>query len=372
MLTRYLVRELLATLLVVTTVLLLASIGARFLDYLSEVAQGALALGALWQVLALRVPLFAQLVLPLSLFIAILLTLGRSSSDLETGAMHAAGVSPLRIAAVMLSVVLPMAALVGAMSLWFAPNAALRLAALLDGQRRLHDFNLVVPRRFTTFADGKRVSYVDAVVGEGRELRGVFIAERDALVPSRAVADKQPARRGAQATPMGFIWASSGRQQRDPVSGAMYLELRDGRRYRGVPGDAEFQVTEFARFAQRLSRQPMLLSVAELRARSTPLLARATDAKSFAEWHWRWALPLFTLVTGLLAVAVGRVPPRAGRFARVSAALALFLTYLGMLFAARDLLDRGATLAGGGLVWVHLPFIVVTGYLLLRQQWRAR
>ena len=60
LLTRYLVRELLATLLVVTTVLLLASIGARFLDYLSEVAQGALTFGALWQVLALRLPLFAH------------------------------------------------------------------------------------------------------------------------------------------------------------------------------------------------------------------------------------------------------------------------------------------------------------------------
>ena len=53
----HLVRELLATLFVVTAVLLSVSVGARLLDYVGEVAQGGFAASALWPLLALRVPL---------------------------------------------------------------------------------------------------------------------------------------------------------------------------------------------------------------------------------------------------------------------------------------------------------------------------
>ena len=361
----HLVRELLATLFVVTVVLLSVSVGARLLDYVGEVAQGGFAASALWPLLALRVPLFAQLVLPLSVFIAIVLTLGRASSDLELGAMHAAGGAPLRAAAAVFAVVVPMAALVGAVSLSYAPAAAARLAALVEDQRRTHDLSLVAPRRFIVFADGRRVSYVDAVQARGQVLRGVFIAER----APRPVA--APAAAASGASPMTLIWAATGRQRRDSRTGASYLELWDGHRYRGVPGDGAFQVTAFARLGQRLPGPRTLLNVAPLRARPTWTLL-AGDAQAVAEWHWRWSLPVFTLVAGLLAVVCGPVPPRAGRFARMAAALTLFLVYLGVLFAGRDLLDRGVTFGPGGLLWLHLPFALVGAVALYRQQWRAR
>lgn len=384
-LARYLLRELLANLCIVTCVLLLASVGARFLDYLAEAAQGGLALSALWQLLALRVPLFAQLVVPLSLFIAILLTLGRASSDLEIGAMHAAGASPLRVAGIVLIAIVPVALLVGALSLRYAPAAALRLATLLDDQRRMHDFDLVVPRRFIIFGDGRRVSYIEAVRDQGQTLQGVFIAEKigsqhiQARRPTAATRQTQETT-GSAATPMNLIWASSGQQQRDARTGAVYLALRDGRRLRGTPGDADFQLVDFAQLGQRLPQQHAASGehIAELRATPTAELLlggaaqdNAAAATASAELHWRWSLPLFALVVGLLGIAVGQVAPRTGRFARVAVGLVVFLIYLGVLFAGRDAMDRGAAFAGVGLWWLHAPFALAAGGLLLRQQWRA-
>jgi len=88
---RYINRQLLATTVVVTVVLMMVLVSGRFIKYLAQAAKGEIAADVLLLVMLYRVPEFLQLILPLSVFIAVLLVLGRMYSDSEMAVLRAGG-----------------------------------------------------------------------------------------------------------------------------------------------------------------------------------------------------------------------------------------------------------------------------------------
>jgi lipopolysaccharide export system permease protein len=63
----------------------------------------------------------------------------------------------------------------------------------------------------------------------------------------------------------------------------------------------------------------------EIDAQPTSLLKR-DDPRSSAELHWRFALPLMTLIAVPIGFALARVRPREGRFARIRPGLRFWAT----------------------------------------------
>ena len=82
-----------------------------------------------------------------------------------------------------------------------------------------------------------------------------------------------------------------------------------------------------------------------------------------------------TLVLTLLAVPLGRLRPRQGRYAHVWIAVLVFALYANLALAGRTWLAHGKTPAALGLWWVHGLFLLgaVIGVMLpgLRRGWRA-
>lgn len=80
---RYINRQLFVTTVVVTFVLVMVLVSGRFIKYLAEAAVGDIAADALFLIMAFRLPEFLQMILPLSLYIGVLLVLGRMYVDNE-------------------------------------------------------------------------------------------------------------------------------------------------------------------------------------------------------------------------------------------------------------------------------------------------
>ena len=81
------------TTVLVTFILVMVLVSGRFIKYLAEAAAGQIAADALFLVMAFRLPEFLQMILPLSLYIAILLVLGRMHMDNEMVVLRAQTVS---------------------------------------------------------------------------------------------------------------------------------------------------------------------------------------------------------------------------------------------------------------------------------------
>ena len=342
---RYVGRELLLLFLAVFVLLLAVGLGARFIGFLQEAASGRFAAEALWMLVALRVPEFVQVTAPFALCLAVLLAFGRLHAEREYVALTSGGATPWQAVAWLLACTLPVAALVAALSFFVTPEARRLYAALSLEQLADSELDAVIPGAFHVYSEGNRVTYAQAVDRDTNTLRGVFVGEREG-------------QRSAT------VWAESGRQHRLPDTGSRFLELIDGVRYEGTPGEAGYRVVHFRRLGQRLERR-LPAPLADVRKLPTSALdtRKGHDA---AELHWRYALPLMTVIAALLAFGIARASPRAGRFARLMPGVGLFVGYYLLLVTVRGLVADGAAPAHWGFAAVHAALLALAAWLVRR------
>jgi lipopolysaccharide export system permease protein len=120
--------------------------------------------------------------------------------------------------------------------------------------------------------------------------------------------------------------------------GGQFLVLKNGRRYLGQPGRADFQSMEFERYRMRVgSSVPVIGADVPADALSTPaLLAMPKNRYTDAELLYRVSAPIMCFVLLLLAIPLGFVNPRAGSSANLILSLLIFFTYsnLSKMFEA--------------------------------------
>lgn len=343
---RYINRELIAVFLLTVVVLLLVGIGGRFIGYLQDAVAGKYEAQALVTILQLRLPEFLQLILPFALFLALLLTLSRLYADSEMVVLQTGGMSALRL----LTWVAPASVIVCAVVAWLAievtPVSNERLGDFFLEQRARQDFRSVNAGVFSSNSRETRVIYAETVSEDRQQLESVFIWER---LPN-----------GREAT----TWARTGRQSRDRVTGSVFLLLDEGRRYEGVPGQADYRVVRYDSFGQRLLEQSTGSN--RVGVRGIPTDELSADGVGRAEFHWRIAMPIFTLAAAMIAVTLARVRPRASRFSRILPGLLVMLCYYLAMLGNRYALEEGLLPSMFGIWIVHIVMLGFLGLLLHR------
>src|SRR5260221_10745501 len=94
LLSRYVLRESFGAWAAVTVVLLAIMLATRFARFLAEAAAGQLPREFLFDVAALSSLQYLVILIPISLMLAVLLSLGRMYKDQEIAAMTGCGVGP--------------------------------------------------------------------------------------------------------------------------------------------------------------------------------------------------------------------------------------------------------------------------------------
>ena len=342
---RYVSREWLLVFAALLALLLAVGLGGRFIGFLQEAATGRFTAEALWLLVALRVPEFVQVTVPFALYLALLLTLGRLHAEQEHVVLVAGGVRPRRVMLWLLASAAPIAAAVAVLAFSVTPEARRLYADLSLEQLIDSELDAVVAGAFHVYDEGRRTTYARTVDRDANRLEDVFIAERDG-------------------TSTVAVWAESARQHRVPDNAGRFLELRNGRRYEGVPGESAYRVVDFGRLSQRIDREPPS-PLADARRKKTAELD-IRDPRQFAEWQWRAAFPLMTLVCVVLAVGVARPAPRSGRFARLLPGVGVFVVYYLLLVFARDFLADGLLPPTPGLWAVHVAMLALGAWLVRR------
>lgn len=365
---RYLFRETLETWAGVTGVLLLILLASRFAFYLGDAASGRLPGSAVFTLLGLSVVNYLTLIIPLGLFLAVMLAFGRLYRDSEMVALVACGVSVRDLYRPLLRLAGLLAVLLLVLALFVGPWAAEK--SFLVRKHAEHEAEVAVfeSGRFKSTRDGTAVYYAEKVDNATLSLDNVFVQRVD-RVPVKAADGSVTQTMGDR---VSVITARSGRQETDPETGTRRLVLRDGRRYTGVPGETGFSVIEFAEHGVVIDVADPNLVSDDRRLRPTNDLIAEGSAKALAELNWRIGVPVSALVFALLALPLSRANPREGRFARLFAAILVYIIYSNLLGVVRLWLDRGKLAPEVGLWPVHLLFVAVAIALLVRQNgWRT-
>src|SRR5210317_1939895 len=224
---RYIFREIALTWLGVTLILLMILLTNQFARILGDVAKGKLPKGAAFDVIGLSAAQYLTVLVPIGLFLAVMLALGRLYRDSEMPAMMACRVGPAGIYRPLMWLLVPLSLIVAWLSIVGTPQALTKIERISAEARREADLASIEPGRFTVLGPDQAVIYGESITSDGL-MENVFI--------QRNVNDRI----------VEVIVAKRGEQVESDDPDTRLLVLHEGRRYEGEPGTARFRVVEFA------------------------------------------------------------------------------------------------------------------------------
>lgn len=357
---RYLLREIFRTFIGVTAVLMLILLGDQFARGLARAAADRIPREAVLKLMGLTTVEYLSLMVPAAFFFAVMLTMGRLYRDSEMAALNACGVGAARLLRPLLWAAAAVAAGLAVLSFDTVPWAARMATEIrLEGARQVQ-LTALEPGRFRSASAGRLVFYARDRNSAG-QLTGVFIQQRTE-------------------ENVEVVTAARAEQRVSLERNENYLVLYDGIRYTGRPGSPEFRTARFQEHGIPLPIPQRVDAAQQRRQMSTFDLLGTGLAEDNAELHWRLAAPASLLVLTLLAVPLGRTPPRSGRYGRLGFAILVYVLYSNLLGVGRTLIEDGRLPSWLGLWWVHglllgvallMLYLQAGGAWRLRARWRA-
>jgi lipopolysaccharide export system permease protein len=319
------------------TVLFSICVTWTLIAVLGKAAGGKVASSDVIALIAFATLNYLPTIVILTSFISVLMVVTRSYRDSEMVVWFASGLSLTRWIAPVLTFGLPLVLITGALSFVATPWAKEKSSEYVERFEKREDLQKVSPGQFKESASANRIFFVEGVAGKSAVVQNVFVNTVDEHGTAVIVA-----REGVVST---------------GPKGERYLVLKNGRRYQGTPGEADFQTMEFESYSMRVTSQTQDLDT-ERDSDTVPTMQLLSDKSNTAraELLWRIASPLTCLVLILLAIPLGFVNPRAGSSANLIIALLIFFSYSNMVKLLEASVKQGkATFA---LSWWPLHLVV--------------
>lgn len=346
LLQRYLFREAARTWVAVTIVLLAIMLATRLARFLSEAAKGNIDPSLLLVLVGLSSLRYLTILIPVSLLISVMLTLGKLYQDNEVAAMQAGGLGLGGLYRPFLRLGLMLALLGAVLSLWWSPLAGRTADFLVKEAASRMTFGLLEPGRFRALPDGRGTLYIEDYADDDGRLKQVFAQVRDSAGDSIVLA-----REGALSTD------EQGRYQ---------LLLQQGSRFERDAIRGDIRMMDFARHGVSIMPPAFVYNLSKTSLKPSLELWRSAQPEDRAELHWRLATPLSTWLLVLLAVPLARTSSRGGRYGRLGWGVLGFIIYFNTLGVGQAWLEAGQLPSSFGLWWVHAIVAAVGCAMWLR------
>jgi lipopolysaccharide export system permease protein len=344
---RYVLREVVQTWLAVTGVLVAILVSNQLSRVLGQAADYQYGRHVVFDLIALGAIMNLSVIVPVSLLLAVVLTLGRMYHDSEMAALQACGFGPARLLVPLFCFAAVIALGLGWLVFVQVPQADSQAQLLRQSAIKEAQFGQLDAGRFQSFSGGDAVFYAERVDPEGI-LHNVFVQRESAGRIELALADTATY---SKASP----------------NGVHLVTLFNGRRYEGVPGRDDFRVIEFREHGIPIFTPADAVGTKDPDTKPTRELLGSDAPSDIAQLQFRASTPLMALVLTLVAVPLSHLRPHQGRYARVGFAIVVYFVYSNLLSAAKVWVEKGDLPPAVGVWWVHLAALTLGLYLVARE-----
>ena len=344
---RYILREISESWLAVGAVLLLILIGNSFLYIFRKVGGGEIPADAVLPFLLTYMIGSLVAIIPFSLYLGVLIGIGRLYRDSEMAALAACGIGGWSLYRPVLLLCIPAILTVAFVSFYATPWAAhIERAANTEIAKR-SELSGVDAGRFNESQDGETVFFIAELTRERTKMNDVFVHGPD----PEGGSGLETARYAAQETQRG----------------ARYVVMYDGVRYIGTPGEADYKIIQFAKHG--VAVPPPKGGEARLRraGKSLETLLASKSVKDRAELEWRFTVMCSVIVLALLAIPLSHSAPRQGRYARLAIAVLIYVPYWNLLIVAKSWLRNSETPPELGIWWAHIPVLLLAAAMTVHR-----
>jgi len=345
--TRYIIREITAPFLVGTTFLAVIFSAYASASYLIDVANGMLQPGIIAYLIFLKLMTVLDVILPSALYFSVIFGLFRLYRDAEIVAFMAAGFSEWQLLRSVFYFSLIVALIVGLASNvgrpWaFRINYALKARAMAE-----LDIKKIQAGRFHELKRSNQVLFAETIDAVNGRLHDIYMQTDAGSGMIRVITAQSlqlPQSDAANILPVTF------------EKGYIYLLDDQGSKDR---------VIEFGNLTL-----PLVGGVAPVgykrKAAYTYELAHSDNAGDIAEFQWRLATPLTSILLALLGVPLSYTSPGQGRHMRIILAIIVYALLFNLFGVAHSLVDQAQVPAFPGIWWFYLLPLALLWFLLRR------
>ncbi len=335
---RYLVREIFKSQLAILIILLLIFFSQKLVRFLGAAVDGQIPANLVMVLLGLGLPGMAQLILPLSLFLAILMTYSKLYTENEITVMNACGLgnSLLVKAGFVLMIVTAIVATINVT--WLGPWSQRYQSEVMQNAKVNPGAASLAAGQFQTTSAGNNVMFIGKI--HGNKFEDVFFAQlrpSSRARPSVALADK-------------------GQIDQQP-DGSLVVTLDEGTRFEGTAMLRDFRITDFQNYRAVVGHEKVTLDPDDAEQMDFTTLWHSKDPDFRSELHWRLTLIFSVFVMGLMVIPLSAVNPRQGRALSMLPAMLLYLIFFLLQSALRSNGGKGRL---DPLLWmwgVNLAFL---------------
>ena len=333
-----LIREFAATGFFVFAILLAIIALTQLIRLLGESVGGTLPVDAVLVLLGFSALNYLPILLSISLFLSVLLTLTRSYSDSEMVVWFSAGMSLTRWIRPVMWYSLPIVSLIALLSLLLAPWAMSKGDEIRLKLESRDDVAVAAPGTFRESKQADRVFFLENVTPGNNRVGNIFV-------------------QSVQQEKVGTMVAKQGMQETAP-NGDKFIVLLNGTRHEGTPGQLDYRIVKFERYAMRIETVESKKNSPNPKAFSTLYLLENRTSWNLSEMNWRLGLPISALILALLAIPFSFVNPRAGRSLNMIGALVLYMLYNNLISIINTWVGQEKIASSVGLLGIH-GFMVV-------------
>src|SRR5215831_4516066 len=343
-----LLRELLTVAAAAFLVLIGISLTTQIVRLLGQAASGYITSESVATLLGFSLVNYLPVLLSLTLFIAVLMTLSRSYRDSEMVVWFSSGVGLTEWIRPVLGFAAPLVVMIAVLSLTLTPWAVSMSEELRRQIEGRDDVAAIAPGMFRESRQADRVYFVEEVPGQQNIVANVFVSS------------SQLQKQGVMVAARGFTETAE--------NGDRFLVLMNGRRYEGEPGTADYKIYQFERYAMRIeSKEAKAARTFTTKSMSTLALLADPQPANLAELSWRIGLPASALLLSVLAIPLSFVNPRAGRSLNLVLALLVYMIYSNLLSIAQAWIAQSRISLATGLWGVHALMLVLLLVMFYRR-----
>ena len=341
---KMIVQDLLKTWLAVLTVLLVIIVSRQFIRVLDEAIAGQVSNETLLSLLGLKTIIAASEFLPVALFMAVLMVLGRMYRDHEMAAVSSAGGGSGTIYRAVFLLVFPVTMASVGMSMYASPWAEAKILKLIIHDEESSDIRGIAAGKFSEYSQGDLVFYVETIDTD-KKMHKVFVQSR--LHDNVAIINADAA------------------YMKDSPDGR-YLVFELGERIQGQPGTLNYVIEQFVEYAVRIETKVSPPRPPNLQTFAVDLLWRTEGSAYMAEFQRRLSIPLGALLLSFIAIPLAQISPRGGVYGNLLVGFLIYFIYGNLTRISRGWVMNETIPAWLGGSGVNVLLLLIGGFLLAR------
>ena len=295
------------------------------------------------------------LIITLSFFLAIILSISQLYKNSEAIVMNSMGLGDKHFVVFIQPTVLLTFIIITFLTIYAVPWAKQQKNILEEETKNASEFSFITKGEFEEFKQGDIVFYASEsktldTLG-GQNLEEIFIYSTNEEKPI-------------------IVLASEARKYIDPRTNSTYLRLKDGIRYQGIPSDENISILNFELYDLEIISGELQKSLAiytKIEGKSTADLIKEGGSYANAELQWRLSQPITVLILSFFGIFLGKTSPRGGKGVNLLIGIIVFMLYNNGLLVAKRAIELGQINLLTGFLGVHLLVLML---LILLYQFR--